>query len=61
MKAVKEPWRRTNHYRALLQMLLIIQRLDKLAAMRVDFTERGMLEPTKIQELRRMIGKPSDS
>jgi hypothetical protein len=61
IKAVKEPWRRTNRYGARLQMLLIIQRLDKLAAMRVGFTERGVLEPTKLQEAPRMIGKPSDS
>ena len=41
--AVKKPWRRSNRYQALGQMLLINQRLDKLAAMRVDFAERGML------------------
>jgi hypothetical protein len=29
--------------------------------MRVDFTERGMLEPSELQEALRMIGKPSDS
>jgi hypothetical protein len=29
--------------------------------MRVDFTERGMLEPSKLQEALRKIGKPSDS
>ncbi|KAI0309566.1 hypothetical protein OF83DRAFT_1071876 [Amylostereum chailletii] len=43
IKAVKEPYRRTNHYEALGQMLLINQRLDKLAAVRVDFAARGML------------------
>jgi hypothetical protein len=43
IKAVKEPWRRSNHYQALGQMLLTNQRLDKLAASRVDFMERGML------------------
>jgi hypothetical protein len=41
--AVKKPWRRSNHYEALGQMLLINQRLDKLAALRADFTKRGML------------------
>lgn len=41
--AVKRPWRRSNRYEALGQMLLINQRLDKLAAMRSDFAERGML------------------
>ncbi|KAF8871508.1 hypothetical protein BD779DRAFT_1453918 [Infundibulicybe gibba] len=44
--AVKRPWRRSNHYEALGQMLLTIQRLDKLNATRADFVERGMLPPT---------------
>lgn len=43
IKAVKEPWRRSNRFNALGQMLLTNQRLDKLAAARVDFTARGML------------------
>ncbi|EGO21962.1 hypothetical protein SERLADRAFT_441174 [Serpula lacrymans var. lacrymans S7.9] len=43
IKAVKEPWRRSNRYNALGQMLLTNQRLDKLAASQVDFIERGML------------------
>ena len=44
IKAVKEPWRRSSRYEALGQMLLINQRLDKLAALRADFTARGMLK-----------------
>ncbi|KAI0348891.1 hypothetical protein OH77DRAFT_1543269, partial [Trametes cingulata] len=44
IKAVKEPWRCSNRYNALGQMLLINQRLDKLAAARADFAARGMLE-----------------
>ncbi|TDL20259.1 hypothetical protein BD410DRAFT_815646 [Rickenella mellea] len=40
IKAVKEPWRRSNRYNALGQMLLTNQRLDKLAASRVDFEHR---------------------
>lgn len=43
IKAVKEPWRRSNCCNALGQMLLTNQRLDKLAASRVDFAFRGML------------------
>ncbi|KAJ6582258.1 hypothetical protein B0H19DRAFT_1207698 [Mycena capillaripes] len=43
IKAVKEPWRRSSRHNALEQMLTINDRLDKLAAARVDFTERGML------------------
>jgi hypothetical protein len=44
IKAVKEPWRRSSHFEALGQMLLTNQRLDKLAAARVDFQSRGMLD-----------------
>jgi len=43
IKAVKEPWRRSNHFEALGQMLITNQHLDKLAAARVDFEARGML------------------
>ncbi|KAI0352004.1 hypothetical protein OH77DRAFT_1562722 [Trametes cingulata] len=42
--AVKEPWRRSNRFEALGQMLLTNQRLDKLAASRTDFQARGLLE-----------------
>ena len=41
--AVKKPWRRSNRYQALGQMFKINQRLNKLAAMRSDFVDRGML------------------
>lgn len=44
IKAVKEPWRRSSRFEALGQMLLTIQRLDKLAASRADFSARGMLD-----------------
>ncbi|KAI0639528.1 hypothetical protein C8Q77DRAFT_1214064 [Trametes polyzona] len=44
IKAVKEPWRRSNRYEPLGQMLLTNQRLDKLAAARIDFDARGMLQ-----------------
>ena len=42
--AIKEPYRRSNRFEALNQMLLINQRLDKLAAARADFEARGMLQ-----------------
>ncbi|KAI0284151.1 hypothetical protein BC826DRAFT_1109838 [Russula brevipes] len=44
IKAVKEPWRRSSRNKPLGQMLLTNQRLDKLAASRVDFEARGMLD-----------------
>ncbi|KAF7341721.1 hypothetical protein MSAN_02070600 [Mycena sanguinolenta] len=43
IKAVKKPWRRSSRFEALAQMLTINDRLDKLAAARVDFTVRGMM------------------
>ncbi|KAG1763973.1 hypothetical protein EV702DRAFT_1182667 [Suillus placidus] len=46
IKAVKEPWRRSSRYKALGQMLVTNQRLDKLTASRQDFYARGMLNGT---------------
>ena len=43
IKAVKQPWRRSSRYKALGQMLLTNERLDKIAACRADFKNRGML------------------
>lgn len=45
IKAVKEPWRHSSKFKALGQMLLTNQRLDKkLAAAVIDFKKRGMLK-----------------
>ena len=55
--AVKEPWRRSNRHKALGQMLLTNQRLDKLAAAYVDFTDRGMLEGTCLSEALKTISE----
>jgi hypothetical protein len=49
IKAVKEPWRRSNHFNALRQMVTSISRLDKLAALRRVFCNRGMLKGTLSQ------------
>ncbi|KZT29788.1 hypothetical protein NEOLEDRAFT_1055280 [Neolentinus lepideus HHB14362 ss-1] len=49
IKAVKEPWRRSNRFEALGQMLVTNQRLDKISASRVDFVSRGMLQDKRIQ------------
>ncbi|OBZ67134.1 hypothetical protein A0H81_12921 [Grifola frondosa] len=46
IKAVKDPWRRSSRHKAIGQMLVSNQRLDKLAASRVDFKKRGMLKGT---------------
>ncbi len=55
IKAVK---RRSNRYKALGQMLLTNQRLDKLAAAHVDFTDRGMLDGTALFAALEAIGRP---
>ena len=47
--AVKKPWCRSSRYKALGQMLVTNQQLDKLAAARVDFINRGMLDPKNPQ------------
>lgn len=52
--AVKKPWRRSNRYEALKQMLAINLRNDKLAAAQVDFTTRGMLRGTCLGEALRL-------
>ncbi len=44
IKAIKEPYRWFSWFEALGQMLLINQHLDKLAAARTDFEDRGMLQ-----------------
>lgn len=48
IKAVKEPYRRSNRNQALEQILLINQRIDKLAAAQAHFEKHGML-PKKTQ------------
>jgi hypothetical protein len=46
IKAVKEPWRRSSHYKALKQMLVTVSRLDKLASASQVFSRLGMMEGT---------------
>jgi hypothetical protein len=46
IKAVKEPWRRSSRFKALVQMLRTISRLDKLAAARRSFAQLGMMDGT---------------
>ena len=41
--AVKERWHRSSHFEVLGQMLVTNQQLDKLAAARINFQARGML------------------
>ena len=43
IKAVKEPWRRSSRYHALIQMLQIITRMEKMSALHRIFSDRKML------------------
>ncbi|KAG2110399.1 uncharacterized protein F5147DRAFT_745329 [Suillus discolor] len=56
IKAVKEPWRQSSQFEALNQMLLTNQRLDKLAASRIDFASRGMLRGTCLSYILDKLG-----
>ncbi|KAL0068173.1 hypothetical protein AAF712_004833 [Marasmius tenuissimus] len=49
IKAVKEPYRRSNRFQALGQMLITNQRLDKLTSFRSVLQQRGMLEGTLLE------------
>jgi hypothetical protein len=55
IKAVKEPWRRSNRYNALKQMLVTNSRLDKLASAGRLFSELGMMEGTTSSYTARML------
>ena len=55
IKAVKEPWRRSSRYQAMQQMLTVNSRMDKLAAARIDFKSRGMLEGTCLSDILQRI------
>jgi hypothetical protein len=61
--AVKVPWLRSNCNQPLRQMLMTNQRSDKLAAARIDFTERGMLQgdllDNVLEELRKLLYMPT--
>lgn len=57
IRAVKEPWRRSNRNQALGQMLVTNQRLDQLAAARTDFECRGMLNGSCLGTTLETLGK----
>jgi hypothetical protein len=46
IKAVKEPWRRSSRYKALVQMLRTNSRMDKMAFARRVFAGQGMMAGT---------------
>jgi hypothetical protein len=63
IKAVKEPWRRSNRFKPLQQMLVNNGRMDKLAAARTHFEANGMLgdDTTLNQGMSFFLSDTSDS
>ena len=57
IKAVKEPWRRSSRYKALIQMLRTITRLDKIAALRRIFLKKGMLVGTTAAYIAQLLSE----
>ena len=59
--AVKRPWRQSNKHSPLSQMLKSNERMDKLAAARVDFMVRSMLlDSCLIQAIKTALGAVDD-
>jgi len=46
IKAVKEPWRQSSHYKALSQMLKVLMHMHKMLALHRQFAEWGMMAGT---------------
>ncbi|KAJ7106759.1 hypothetical protein C8R44DRAFT_541879, partial [Mycena epipterygia] len=46
IKALKEPWRRSNRFKALVQMLRTVRRLDSMAAAKAIYHAQGMMAGT---------------
>ena len=54
--AVKKPYHQSNKHKALGQILVTNQRLDKLSAARTNFASRGMLNGTCLSSALNLIG-----
>lgn len=61
IKAVKEPWRRSSRYHALIQMLRTLVRMDKMATLRRTFAKMGMLAGTTSSYMAQMKAKDNES
>ncbi|KAN0081189.1 hypothetical protein V8E55_008813 [Tylopilus felleus] len=61
IKAVKRPYRCSNHHNALGQMLVINQQLDKLVQCRVDFNQRRMLDGTCVSFISQILARANEA
>jgi hypothetical protein len=48
IKAVKEPWRKSNRNNTINQMIVKNSRLSQMAALQVEFARRGMLAHVEV-------------
>jgi len=58
IKAVKEPWRRSSRFKALVQMLCAIVRMEKMAALWRTFQHLGMLKTSLASSIVESLAKP---
>ena len=61
IKAVKEPWRRSSRFKALVQMLRTIIRLEKLATLRRRFLQENKLIGSTAAHFSQGLGGASES
>lgn len=61
IKAVKEPWRRSSRFKALVQMLRTIMRLEKLAALRCRLLQEGIHIGSTAAHFLQGLDGPSES
>ena len=57
IKAVKEPWRHSSRYKALIQMLRTITQLDKIATLHRIFLKKGMLVGTTAAYIAQLLSE----
>ncbi|TFK58959.1 hypothetical protein BDN72DRAFT_873109 [Pluteus cervinus] len=60
IEAVKKPWRRSNKFNALGQMILSVQRTTKLKAARINFQARGMMDGSLFDTAEESDSEPED-
>ena len=60
IKSVKEPWRRSSRYKALIQMLCTILRLEKMGILQQIFNGRTMLRGTTSSYMAGMVQESED-
>jgi hypothetical protein len=59
ISAVKKPWRRSNKSLPLLQILKVNIRMSKLAALRLQYAKRGLLNSSANFKMKKIVNVPS--